>query len=196
MISNLALDHCTLERKEELTYLVTPEKTINCELPIPSELVEQFEDRYLMNSEIEVIQYIRDSGNYTSFDQPFKEAPNFSVGKLIALFVARFNNCITANEEDGVTVPVEYTWSCNSNGHSRVKLGGIYDLVSRYGMATVMVISKLDNEDPLHRSEMVKCFVLSDVYFPVSGTDRHIRQLSKINVDSRYLVDKGQFRFS
>ncbi|GLQ71058.1 hypothetical protein [Vibrio penaeicida] len=196
MISNLALDHCTLERKEDLTYLVTPDKTINCELPVPAELVDQFEDRYLMDSEIAVIQCIRDSGKYMSFDEPFQEAPNFSVGKMIALFVARFNNCITVNEEDGMTVPIEYRWSCNSNGHSRVKLGGIYDLVSKYGTATVMVISKLEDEDPLHRSETVKCFVLSDVYFPVCGTDRHIRQLSKVNVDSRYLVDKGAFRYS
>ncbi len=197
MISNSTINRCKLERKKDFTYLVTPEKSINCELPLPPELISTFEDRELLDSEIEVIKNLRDRGQYTSFDQPFKDMPIYSFGKLIAFFVARNNNCITINENEYVeTISVEYNWSAASNGNHYVELGGVYDMVTNHGIATVIVIEKLNNDEFLNRYEDVKVFVLSDVMYSVTGTDRYIRQLSKVNVSSQYLIKKGSYYYN
>ncbi|BBM67629.1 MULTISPECIES: hypothetical protein [Vibrio] len=204
MISNSTINRCKLERKKDFTYLVTPEKSIDCELPLPPELISTFEDRELLDSEIEVIKKLRDRGQYTSFDQPFKDMPIYSFGKLIAFFVARNNNCITINENEYVeddkvyvdTISVEYNWSAASNGHHYVELGGVYDMVTNHGIATVIVIEKLNSDDFLTRYEDVKVFVLSDVMFSVTGTDRYIRQLSKVNVSSRNLIKKDSYYYN
>lgn len=197
MISDYDLECCSLERRGNQTYLITPEEEISCALPIPPQYSTQFQPRFLTHTEQTVIKALRDRGQYHRFDDPCIDYPDFEIGQLIAYMVARNSNCITVNMINEETlIPLEYQWSIPSNRAQRPRLGGTYDLVTKHGIATAIVIDKLGDEISYTSSEMVCAFILSDVQFEIEGTDRAVRQLSKVEIDSQYLVPRGDFLFN
>jgi hypothetical protein len=196
MISDTALSQCQFTAIGTNSVLKTPLGTIDCQLPIPEELCDALEARDLTDSEIELVQYLRDVEGYKHLTEMHRYFGRLTVGDVIAIAVARNLGTSVKNlTDDGIVIPMwkNLHFQHPSNYVREVHVGATYDIVTDHGLAKVMVIEKVTEPAFATQHHHVKVMMMNDGVYPIPKRPYPATQFSMMIVPTDLLIKETTY---